>query len=123
MGAELFKASPRAAVLQAAQLRQFKIVSEKPGLMTVAYPMGAKAEKFLATYNVKYDADSFEVVYVSSYGLGDRVGCNDPKAMTKNNWRDVPCYHRNVGRWMTNLAYDIDRLLARKAATTDAPAK
>ena len=121
--ANISQADIRDAVIQAVSMRNWKLVSEKPGLVTVAYPSGAKAAKFQATYNVKYDADSYEITYVSSYGLDERVGCNDPKATTKNNWRDVPCYHRNVNRWMVNLSYDIDRILSRTAATKNSPLK
>lgn len=121
--ADISQADIREAVLKAVGMRKWMLVSEKPGLITVAYPSGAKAAKFQATYNVKYDADSYEVTYVSSYGLDERVGCNDPKATTKNTWRDVPCVHRKVFLWMRNLSKDIDQILIRKASSKNAPAK
>ena len=92
------------AVLRAAELRYWRIVSDDPGVMTLAYPAGPKAQQFEAIVRVDYDARNFRVEYVSSRGLNEERGCGKDK--------DVVCSHRNVNNWMINLDKDIRRFLA-----------
>lgn len=92
------------AVLRAAELRYWRIISDDPGVMTLAYPAGPKAQQFEAIVRVDYDARNFRVEYVSSRGLNEERGCGKDK--------DVVCAHRNVNNWMINLDKDIRRFLA-----------
>ncbi len=106
------------AVLRAAELRYWRIVSDDPGVMTLAYPAGPKAQQFEAIVRVDYDARNFRVEYVSSRGLNEERGCGKDK--------DVVCAHRNVNNWMINLDKDIRRFLAmqpRAQSTAKNPTK
>ena len=98
------------AVLDAAQLRKWRVVSDKPGVMTLAYPGSAKAVHFEAIVKVTYDNDSYQVSYVSSRGLDEKKGCRN----SQNKYdEDLICVHRNVNRWMNNLSADIMNSLYR----------
>ena len=47
-------AAMKAAITRAADLRQWRIVEEKPGLVRLAYPGTAKAEHFEMIADVEY---------------------------------------------------------------------
>ena len=98
----------RSAILDAAKTRKWRVVHDEPGAMTLAYPGTAKAVHFEAIVKVDYDADSYQVSYVSSRGLDERQGCVNPKLSGKNKFdENIICVHRNVNRWMNNLSADI----------------
>lgn len=104
------------AVLRAAELRYWRVVSDDPGVVTLAYPSGPKAQHFEAIVRVNYDARNFRVEYVSSRGLNEERGCG------KNE--NAVCAHRNVNNWMINLDKDIRRFLVLQPRTgTTAPAQ
>lgn len=96
------------AIMRAAQLRKWRIVSDEPGVVTLAYPGSAKAVHFEAIVKVTYDARQYKVSYVSSRGLDERKGCVNPEIKGRNKFDDnALCVHRNVNRWMNNLSADI----------------
>ena len=90
----------KAAITSAADLRQWRIVEEKPGLVRLAYPGTAKAEHFEMIADVEYTKKGYSVEYVSSRGL-DAGPCKDNPKQT--------CIHRNVNKWLQNLSSDILR--------------
>lgn len=92
----------RDAIRTAAVDRRFRIVSDKPGVMRLAYPNSAKAMKFEAIFDVKYSAEGFAVEYVSSRGL-DEKPCGE----------NAVCGHRNINKWMRTLSGDIRTALAQ----------
>ena len=96
------------AIIRAAQLRKWRIVSDQPGVVTLAYPGSAKAIHFEAIVKVTYDARRYNVSYVSSRGLDEKKGCVNPELKSKNKYdENAICIHRNVNRWMNNLNADI----------------
>lgn len=96
------------AIIRAAQLRKWRIVSDQPGVVTLAYPGSAKAIHFEAIVKVTYDARRYKVSYVSSRGLDEKKGCVNPELKSKNKYdENAICIHRNVNRWMNNLNADI----------------
>ncbi len=104
------------AVLRVAELRYWRVVSDDPGVVTLAYPAGPKAQQFEAIVRVNYDARNFRVEYVSSRGLNEGHNCTKDK--------DVVCAHRNVNNWMINLDKDIRRFLVLQPRTgSTAPAQ
>lgn len=100
------------AIIRAAQMRKWRIVSDEPGLVTLAYPGSAKAIHFEATVKVAYDSRHYKISYVSSRGLGEKKGCVNPQLEGHNKYDDnAVCVHRNVNRWMNNLSTDILKIL------------
>lgn len=93
----------RSAIRTAATDRRFRIVSDKPGVMRLAYPNTAKSAQFEALFDVKYSASGFSVSYVSSRGL-DEKPCNDGQV----------CGHRNINKWMRTLSGDIRAAIANQ---------
>ena len=77
----------------------------------LAYPSGPKAEHFQATYNIEYDAHTYRIKYISSYGLDENIGC--PSAQDRAS---STCAHRNVNNWQIKLGRDIARVLDQRAA-------
>ena len=97
----------RNCVRNAAAARDWRIVSDNTGLMQLAYPANpARARKFEALIQVRYDAKSYQVSYLSSRGLGENRNC---APATKSYDPNARCIHRNVNRWMNNLNVDIYR--------------
>lgn len=99
------------AILKASTLRHWKLVADKPGVVTLAYPSGPKAEHFQSTYNIEYDAHTYRIKYISSYGLDENIGC--PSAQDRAS---STCAHRNVNNWQIKLGRDIARVLDQRAA-------
>ena len=96
------------AIIYAAQLRKWRIVSDQPGVVTLAYPGSAKAIHFEAIVKVTYNALRYKVSYVSSRGLNEKKGCMNSELKGKNKYdENAICVHRNVNRWMNNLNADI----------------
>lgn len=103
------------AIVMAAHQRKWRILSDKPGEMLLAYPGSAKAVKFEARVKVDYTAKDYQVSYVSSRGLDERKGCVNTKATGDKRFdENVLCVHRNVNRWMNNLSADIMDNLYRR---------
>ena len=99
-------ADMRTAIRQAASTLRFRFVSETDHAVRLSYPSHPeKREKFHADFEVRYDAEHFEVHYLTSDGLGEQMGCRNAPADR--------CVHHNVMRWMRNLSYKIDGCLAR----------
>ena len=96
------------AIVKAAQQRKWRIVSDEPSRMTLAYPGTAKAVHFEAIVRVDYTAKDYRISYVSSRGLDERMGCVNPKIQGGNSYdENALCAHRNVNRWMNNLSAHI----------------
>lgn len=95
----------RSCVLAAAQQRHWRLVEDKDGRILLAYPgTGPRAEKHQVVVRVDYDAKSFKLSYVSSFGLDEDRACRQAK--------DTPdetdlCIHRRVPAWFANLTNDI----------------
>lgn len=92
------------AVKNAAHLRKFRLVSTHGNVVKLAYPSGPRAQKFEAQFDVIYEGSKIAVKYASSRGLDAGPCQNDAKQI---------CLHRNVNKWMANLASDITRELSR----------
>lgn len=92
------------AVKNAAQLRKFRVVSTHGNVVKLAYPSGPRAQKFEAQFDVVYEGSKIAVKYASSRGLDAGPCQNDAKQI---------CLHRNVNKWMANLASDITKELGR----------
>ena len=106
--AQITQSQMHNAIIRAAQLRKWRIVSDQPGVVTLAYPGSAKAIHFEAIVKVTYDARRYKVSYVSSRGLDEKKGCVNPELKIKNKYdENAICIHRNVNRWMNNLNADI----------------
>ncbi|MDO5530944.1 hypothetical protein [Sutterella sp.] len=88
----------KTAIGRSAIARSFRIVSEKPGVTRLAYPANARAAKYEMIVDVEYTGTTYTVNYVSSYGL-DAAPCKNNPSQT--------CGHRNITRWIANLAKDI----------------
>ena len=88
------------AVKNAAQLRKFRVVSTHGNVVKLAYPSGPRAQKFEAQFDVVYEGSKIAVKYASSRGLDAGPCQNDAKQI---------CLHRNVNKWMANLASDITK--------------
>lgn len=70
--AQITQSQMHNAIIRAAQLRKWRIVSDQPGVVTLAYPGSAKAIHFEAIVKVTYDARRYKVSYVSSRGLDEK---------------------------------------------------
>lgn len=106
--AQISQSQMHNAIIRAAQLRKWRIVSDRPGVVTLAYPGSAKAIHFEAIVKVTYNAQRYKVSYVSSRGLDERKGCVNSELKGNNKYdENALCVHRNVNRWMNNLNADI----------------
>lgn len=64
------------AIKQAAQMRKWGIVSDKPGKVLLVYPTNNRSLHYQATVSVTYGKGSYKVEYVKSRGLDEkRNGC------------------------------------------------
>ncbi len=95
-----------AAILDAANARAWRVVSDKPGTVRLAYPSNNRATKYEATFDVVYTKTGYKIKYVKSYGLDEKPNCAG----------DMPCIHRNVNKWVSNLNTDIQRFLLNPRA-------
>lgn len=102
MAASLPTSEVRSAIITAALSRQWRIVSEEPGVITLAYPSNARSAKYELTVVVHHADKSYKIDYARSRGLDEKVNCEGT----------TPCVHRNVNRWIANLNQDIKRELA-----------
>lgn len=89
-------------VVRASAVRGFRVVEVRPDRVRLAYPTGARAERYEATIDVLIGGGQAAVRYAESRGLGASPCSSDPKKT---------CIHRNVPKWMSNLAGDIRRQL------------
>ena len=85
-------------------MRKFRVVSTHGNVVKLAYPSGPRAQKFEAQFDVVYEGSKIAVKYASSRGL-DAGPCQNDAKQT--------CLHRNVNKWMANLASDITKELGR----------
>ena len=92
----------RAAIVAAAQAGRWRIASDQPGVMELAYPSNARAAKYEATFAVRYTDKSYKIEYVRSRGLDEKLNCEGA----------TPCLHRNASKWTTTLNRGIQRKLA-----------
>lgn len=88
-------------VKQAATLRKFRVADANGNRVRLAYPTGARSAKFEATFDVTYRDGKIWIELSSSRGLNEGP-CS--------NGSNVTCIHRNVNRWMKNLAADLTTL-------------
>lgn len=108
---EISKSAAHDAIVKAAEMRKWRIVEDKSGLMSLAYPgSGPRAEKHELIVQVKYDGKTYSVKYVKSRGLDEDHACYAAKKTDDPN--DF-CIHRNVPKWMRNLVIDIQRAAAK----------
>ena len=94
------------AIKQAAEMRKWGIISDKPGKVLLVYPTNNRSLHYQATVSVTYGKGSYKVEYVKSRGLDERPnGCYGKEG--------VVCVHRTVNRWIANLGKDLNRLLTQ----------
>lgn len=92
----------RTAILSAASVRHWRVVEDVPGRVRVSYPSNERTVNYEATFDVNYSKTGYNIKYVKSYGLGEKLNCNGT---------DQLCIHRNVSKWVANLNADIQRFL------------
>ena len=92
------KADVIKGIHSAAKMRNFRIAETQDNVVKLAYPAGARAQKYEAFFDVTYTGKAVEVKYASSHGL-DAGPCKEDANQI--------CIHRNVNKWMRNLASDI----------------
>ena len=90
----------KTAILSAAAVRKFAVVSTANGRITLAYP--ANPRKFQARFDVIYDSNHVTMRLKDSLGLNQWPCPGNP---------GVACIHPNVPRWMKNHLADVENLL------------
>lgn len=101
LGSGLSSNDVRAAILSAAQKRHWRIVSDQSDVIELAYPSNARSSKYEVIFAVHYTDRSYNIAYVSSRGLDEKLNCKGA----------TPCLHRNVNKWVANLNMDIQSAL------------
>ena len=101
VSANFKQADVHKAILEAAHARSWRVVSDKSNAVRLAYPSNNRATKYEVTFDVVYSKSGYSIKYVKSYGLDEKPNCAG----------DMPCIHRNVNKWVSNLNADIQRLL------------
>ena len=100
VSANFKQADVHKAILEAAHARSWRVVSDKSNAVRLAYPSTNRATKYEVTFDVVYSKSGYSIKYVKSYGLDEKPNCAG----------DMPCIHRNVNKWVSNLNADIQRL-------------
>lgn len=101
VSANFKQADVHKAILEAAHARSWRVVSDKSNAVRLAYPSNNRATKYEVTFDVVYTKTGYSIKYVKSYGLDEKPNCAG----------DMPCIHRNVNKWVSNLNADIQRFL------------